>query len=79
MNCNLVKTVKTVKKDDGKTVKFTNFALKFDNGEYIPVELKEYTSNSSKKEEKEKIERINSQNYAKMCCLADLVKLDETK
>ena len=77
MNCNLVKVVvKSTIKKDGKDVEatFTNFYLEFDNGDVLPVECKYYSTRSQDKNDVEKINRINHDNYVKMSCLATLKK-----
>ena len=75
MNCNLVKkSVKVFNEKANKEIRLTNYYLVFDNGEIIPVECKYYTTKSTKKEDIDKISKLNSINFTKFSTLADVFK-----
>lgn len=76
-NCLLTKSVKEGKDKDGKKITFTNFYLIFENGDIIPVELKNYSSNDKAKAES--LEKVNYANWIKMNTLAYVVNNDEEK
>lgn len=76
-NCLLVKSVKEGKDKDGKKITFNNFYLVFANGDIIPIELKNYSSQDKKNQEK--LDKVNYANWIKLNTLAQVVKQDEEK
>lgn len=76
-NCLLVKSVKEGKDKDGKKITFTNFYLSFENGDIIPIELKNYSTNDKTK--KDSLDKVNYANWIKLNTLAYMVKNDEEK
>lgn len=77
MNCLLTKSVKEGKDKDGKKITFSNFYLVFENGDILPIELKNYTSKD--KASQEKLDKVNYANWIKLNTLARVVTQDEKK
>ena len=73
MKCNLVKKTNTIEVE-GQKRSFTNYYLVFDNDVVLPIVAKFYTTKSTKKEDIEKVSKLNTRNATKLDTLADSVK-----
>lgn len=73
MKCNLVKKTNTIVVD-GENRSFTNYYLVFENDVILPVVPKFYTTKSTKKEDIEKVSKLNTRTSSKFDVLADLMK-----
>lgn len=70
-NCTLVKTLNVFDGKDGKKRNFVNYHLDFGNGVVIPITLRMYqASKTASKEDVERLESYNHDNYIRLNTLA---------